>query len=106
MFGFSISVNDLQRSDPLLLAEAAGQFIIDTQLDAPDGAIGDRLEAGCDFRFVVHQAAGMIAAQLGIRLQDALIRLRAHAFVNASSISDIAADVVARRLRSDNSDEC
>jgi hypothetical protein len=51
------------------------------------------------FRFVVHQAAGMIAVQLGITVADALVQLRARAFSTDRPIVDIARDVVARRLR-------
>ena len=50
-------------------------------------------------RLVVHQATGMIAAQLGATPSDALARLRAAAFERGSSIYDIAQDVVERRVR-------
>ena len=41
----------------------------------------------------------MVAAQLTVIVGQALIRLRAHAFGNARPLSDVARDVVARRLR-------
>jgi hypothetical protein len=41
----------------------------------------------------------MVAAQLGIGLGEALVRLRAYAFANDRLLSDVAEDVVARRLR-------
>lgn len=47
----------------------------------------------------VHQATGMVVAQLGIGPEDALARLRAHAFATQRLLSDVARDVVARRLR-------
>ena len=43
----------------------------------------------------------MIAAQLEVSVGDALIRLRAHAFGNDRPLTDVARDVVARRLRFD-----
>ena len=46
----------------------------------------------------VHQATGMIQAQLDTTATDAFARLRAHAFVTGISVDDIARDVVARRL--------
>jgi len=49
-------------------------------------------------RAEVHQAAGMISVQLGISVTDALATLRARAYAEARPISEIAADVVARRL--------
>ena len=55
-----------------------------------DGLWNDRAE--------VHQATGMILAQLGVPAQDAFIRLRAHAFAARRPLVDVARDVVARRL--------
>jgi hypothetical protein len=47
----------------------------------------------------VHQATGMISVQLGISVAEAFIRLRARAFADDRSLSELAADVVARRVR-------
>lgn len=47
----------------------------------------------------VYQATGVIAAQLDIGLEEALVRLRAHAFAHDVSVSDAARLVVSRRLR-------
>jgi hypothetical protein len=46
----------------------------------------------------------MIAIQLGLDLSDALLRLRARAYATERPVSDVAADVVSRRLRFDDSD--
>lgn len=46
----------------------------------------------------VHQATGMILAQLDITATEAFVRLRAHAFANSRSVQDVARDVVARVL--------
>jgi len=60
--------------------------------DAPwlDPALGSHVE--------IHQATGMVLAQLGIDATQALARLRAHAFANQRLLLAVAADVVARRL--------
>lgn len=50
-------------------------------------------------RAVVHQATGMVSAQLDVSVQEALLRLRAHAYSSERPLREIAADVVARRLR-------
>ena len=63
-----------------------------TDLEEPAGG-------GWDFRPVVHQATGMVAAQLGVALDEASLRLRAHAVGTDRPITDVAGDVVARRLR-------
>ncbi|MFC9004519.1 GAF and ANTAR domain-containing protein [Streptomyces microflavus] len=48
---------------------------------------------------VVHQATGMLSVQLQVPLAQALLRLRAHAYAKNRPITDIAQDVVDRRLR-------
>jgi hypothetical protein len=57
-----------------------------------DGDLSER-------RAEVHQAAGMASVQLGVTVVDALARLRAYAFVHDRGLAEVAADVVARRLR-------
>ena len=51
------------------------------------------------YRAEVHQASGMISVQLNVSLAEALVRLRAHAYAQERPIAEVAADVVARRLR-------
>lgn len=53
----------------------------------------------------VHQATGMISAQLGISMDEAFVRLRARAFSDQRRLAELAADVVARRLRFDHAGE-
>lgn len=47
----------------------------------------------------VHQATGMISDQLGVPLAEALIRLRGYARSHQRALPEVAADVVARRVR-------
>jgi hypothetical protein len=49
----------------------------------------------------VHQATGIVSAQLGTSITEAFIRLRAHAYASDRRLSAVARDVVARRLRFD-----
>jgi len=60
-----------------------------------DGAWWDGLHSD---RAEVHQATGMILAQLGIPAQDAFVCLRAYAFAHRRPLGEVARDVVARRL--------
>ena len=53
------------------------------------------------FRVQLFQAQGMVMVQLGVSLADALARIRAHAYAENRSLAEVAADVVARRLRFD-----
>jgi hypothetical protein len=57
------------------------------------------------YRAEVHQASGMISVQLGVSQAEALVRMRAHAFSERRAVAEVAADVVARRMRfRDNGD--
>lgn len=49
-------------------------------------------------RRTVHQATGMVLAQLGISAADALVVLRAHAYASERSLSDVADDVINWRI--------
>lgn len=46
----------------------------------------------------VHQATGMVMAQLGLPADDALLVLRAHAFALDRSVRETASDIVARKI--------
>jgi hypothetical protein len=83
------------------MAEVAAQTILSIQANAPPGKLAAELELGADFHYVVHQASGMVAAQLGVSVGQALIRLKAHAFGNDRALSDVAQNVVERTLRFD-----
>jgi len=68
-------------------------------LDARTGSIADGLDAATSGRAEIHQATGMVLAQLDISAEAALARLRARAFVEQRLLIDVARDVVDRRLR-------
>jgi hypothetical protein len=92
-------LTDDQHADALLLAGIVAQALLLIQAGAPSGTVAAELEANADFQYVVHQASGMVAAQLGVTVGHALIRLRAHAFGSDRSLTAVARDVVERRLR-------
>ncbi len=87
--------------DVVAAADAATQLLLGTQLRAdtdPHGNDGREEDGLRDDRAEVHQATGMVLAQLDIPAQDALVRLRAHAFAQSRPLGEVARDVVARRL--------
>jgi ANTAR domain len=90
-----------QHADALVMADIAAQAVLVLQANAEPGQLAVELEAGADFQYVVHQASGMVSAQLDISVGQALIRLRAYAFGNERPLADVARDVVARSLRFD-----
>ena len=93
------ALTDDQHADSLVMADVAGRTVVAMQSEAASGAVAAELEAGADFRLVVHQASGMVSAQLGVSVGEALIRMRAYAFRNNRLLNDIANEVVARDLR-------
>ena len=88
-----------QHADALVVADVAARWVLEAQAGAPPGTVAEELEAGADFHFAVHNAAGMVSAQQGISVTEALIRLRAFAFSSDRLLADVAEDVIARRLR-------
>jgi len=94
-------LTDQQHADALGMADIATRAVLVMQSNAPLGHIAVELASGADFEYVVHQASGMVAAQLGVSVGQALIRLRGYAFGNARSLRAVAEDVVARRVRFD-----
>jgi hypothetical protein len=95
------ALTDLQHSEALVVADVATQTVLLLQAGAPPGELAAELQAGADFQYVVHQASGMVAAQIGVSVGHALIRLRAYAFGNDRPLTDVAGAVVARTLRFD-----
>jgi ANTAR domain len=93
-----------QLGDSLLLADAATVLLIDGAGRYGDGAAAG---AGLDgqapdlaaHRAEVDQATGMLTLQLGVTLAEAFARLRAYAYAQDRRLADVAADIVARRLR-------
>lgn len=61
---------------------------LDSDLDTPS-TLGRR---------EVHQATGMILAQLDISAADAALLLRAHAFSSGRTVAEVANDVIERRI--------
>lgn len=75
--------------------------LLDTELQAavndPDSDAWAELTALS--RAEVSQATGMLMAQLDIGAAEALVRLRAHAYATDRSATDVARDILERRLR-------
>ena len=92
-------------ADASALADAVTVMLVHQQNAGadPDGRPGNGPQPGwarpATYRAQVHQATGMISAQLGVSLAEALVRLRAHAYAEDRLIAEVAAEVVARRLR-------
>ena len=88
-------------TDALAFARLALQLHLDTRVgrDATDPA-GSHL-----YGPQVHQATGMVSAQLGVGVDEAFNRLRARAFADSRPLGELAADVVSRVVRFDPKDD-
>ncbi|MDP1806834.1 MAG: GAF and ANTAR domain-containing protein, partial [Acidimicrobiales bacterium] len=86
-----------QHAHALVVAAITARAVLEMPWPLTD--LEEIAEGGWDLRPVVHQAAGMVAAQLGIDLEEASVRLRAHAVGTDRPIVEVARDVVARHLR-------
>ncbi len=84
-------------SRALTFAEVALQRLL---LDAGTGDHGpaDLLDDIDGHRFEVYQAQGMLMARLGVSAEQALSRLRAHAYAQERGVLDVARDIIARRV--------
>jgi hypothetical protein len=89
-------------AEALLFAEAVLPRVLD-HLSGSGTVEGSELPGGgFEYRWAaVHQATGMVSVQLGSDLTVAFLRLRAHAYLTGSRLSQVAGDVVERRLRFD-----
>ena len=90
----------------LIAAQVAGvpvgRLMRDTvDRDQASDGTGVQKAAGWE-RVEVYQATGMIMGQLDVEPGEALMRLRGHAFAHGMTASDVAWDIIERRLRLDD----
>jgi GAF domain/ANTAR domain len=83
----------------LVLADVATHVVLGLQAGAPAGALHELLASEPPHWAEIHQATGMISVQLGVPLDEAFVRLRAHAFATDRPLRDLARETVTGRLR-------
>ncbi|MEV5533344.1 ANTAR domain-containing protein [Streptomyces prunicolor] len=90
-----------QLADALAFADLATLLLLDARIDGTGGpAPADRGFEDLDgYRAEIDQATGILTVQLGIGIDEAFVRLRAHAYMRGRRLADVAADIVAHRLR-------
>ncbi|MBY8879705.1 GAF and ANTAR domain-containing protein [Actinacidiphila acidipaludis] len=67
-----------------------------------DDGFASWLDAAEDDREEINRATGMVMVQLGVDAQHALARLRAYAFAEGRTVSDVALGVLAGEVRFDD----
>ena len=90
-----------EHADAVIMAEVVAQSVVTTQAQVTSGTLHSELTSEAYGQSFVHQAAGMVSVQLGVSVDESLVRLRAHAFANNLRVADLARDIVARRVRFD-----
>jgi GAF domain-containing protein len=85
-------------------AELAGVTVLDLLDVDLQAALSDPnndawAELNALSRAEVSQATGMLVAQLGVEPAEAIVRLRAYAFATGRSATDVARDIIERRLK-------
>ena len=93
-----------QLGDALLFADTAAVLLLESQ-DWAGGAAGPLAGPGGQppylalHRAEIDQATGMLTEQLGVGIEEAFVRLRAYAYADDRRLTEVARDIVARRLR-------
>lgn len=95
------SLTPQQLADALVFADIALQLLLDSYAGISGAADYRPIDGLSDSRAEVYQATGMVSVQLGVSLEEAFVRLRAHAFAAETPLDAIADDVVSRALRFD-----
>jgi GAF domain-containing protein len=90
--------------DALIFAETAAVILLDSQhadgkAPAAAGGPGGQPPDLARHRAEIDQATGMVSEQLATTMGEAFVRLRAYAYAQDRRLSDVARDIVARRLR-------
>jgi GAF domain-containing protein len=94
-------LTSVELSEALAFADAATVVLLHLQNRSHRGNQPSAVTGPIDSRARVHQAAGMITAQLRVSIAEALLRLRAHAYATRRTLIEVAADVIGHRLRFD-----
>lgn len=80
-------------------AEVAVQLLLQGQADAPEGQPPAGLDDALAYRMEVYQAQGMVMVDLQVPADEAMARLRGHAFATGQDIADVAREVIDGSLR-------
>jgi hypothetical protein len=91
-----------QLADARALVQVLTEAVLSLQDDAPVGALAAEIDGAVAYRAETYQASGIVAVQLGIGADDAMVRLRAFAFAHDRPLDSVASAVVDGSLRFDD----
>ncbi|MFJ2608607.1 MULTISPECIES: ANTAR domain-containing protein [unclassified Streptomyces] len=99
--GSSVELDAEEMADAMAFADTATLLLLDARIDETAGADRPDLAPFDDlggYRAEIDQATGILMVQLDVGVEEAFVRLRAHAYAQGARLSAVAADVVAHRL--------
>ena len=88
-----------QIADCFAFADAASVLLLSEAEGGTGADLAWHRDAQSTQHVQVHQATGMILVQLNVDAETALARLRAYAFAHSRPLTEVARDVVERKLR-------
>lgn len=92
-------LSDLSIRQTSGLATVVSRLVLARAIRLAEGGIEGNAEARRQFsRREVHQATGMVLAQLGIPATDALLVIQGHAFAAGRTMQEVAEEIIDRRL--------
>lgn len=94
-------LRDEETAYGLVFADVTTHMVLALQAGAPADELHEVLAAEPPHWAEIHQATGMVSAQLGVPLAEAFVRIRAHAFATGRSLRGVSSDVLVGRLRLD-----
>jgi AmiR/NasT family two-component response regulator len=74
------------------------RLLLDSQRASGSGIDAD-LDDALSHRLEVYQAQGMVMVDLGVSLDEAMVRMRAHAYAHERGLTVVARDIVGGSLR-------
>jgi hypothetical protein len=94
----------VQLGDALIFADTATLLLLEAQNQTTGASAAGSGPSGQPENLALHraeidQATGMLTEQLSTGIADAFVRLRAYAYGNDLRLTDVARDIVSRRLR-------
>jgi hypothetical protein len=92
-------LSDDQLTDSRVVATVLAETMISIQSRSRQQALTGELSDANAHRTEVHQASGMAAIQLNVGVDEALSRIRAHAFATEQSVGAVARSIVSHTLR-------
>jgi ANTAR domain-containing protein/GAF domain-containing protein len=91
-----VDLNPTQTEQAVVMAAMVGRQVLRRALE--ESGVEYANEGNAHSRRVVHQATGMVLAQLELPADDARLVIQGHAFATNRSMMDVANDIVNRKL--------